>query len=934
MGGSGGEGMRSATVLVGREAELDQLLRAVHGARAGQPSCTLVVGEGGVGKSRLLGEATAAARRMGLGVAAGRAPITGPAPFSIIAQALRSWSRGHPLTPTGSPFDQGLRLVLPEWETPDGGAADLTAAQLRLLALEGIGLVLRQIVQAGHGALLALDDLHAADPDSLEVIRYVSAAALDGLAIVGALRGGESPLADELVRTVRNDTAAAVIELDPLGRRAVGELVTSLLGAAAPDELVADVAARTDGVPLLVEEVVDAHVRTGSVDVTGGAARWRGGTVLVPRSVRGTVEARLEPLLGPQRDVLVAGAVLGQFDAAGVLAAVARCDQETVHDALSRGVDVGLLATRAGLIGFRHDLIREAVLDAAVPHLVIQMHRRAAAALPVDAAGARRAAHLAAAGDDDEAAEAFAAAALTELRAHALLGAERLARQAVGLARVSATRARGADALAAVLAARGRWAEALAVDELTAAESGERAERLHRMLTAALEAGYADRARAMLARSGDDLPLTRVLAGRVALVGGDATTALAEADAVLAGTPDVDPRLTALDIRARALDFLGDRTAAAQAWAAQAKQAAAAGRTQAELRAVFQLGKQDFFEGHGLDRLQEAAELARRAGALLELAWAEETLATALLLQGAPAAALEVLEAAIPRARELGLDQLGFLLAARAGALSFTRESVEVLLTEAEAVAPAPELLMLTAAIRADIAMHHGRYTEAVTHHETVSELMAGLAGVAPMDGLCFLVWTLAALGRTEAAAAALLRAEAIPDLARWHPRPVIVAAGRALLAGDPAGVDTAIAAACGPMPFAVALMRDIGAQVLDGEHRIRWLREALDIYETAGATAHRDRIRGLLRDAGGPVPRRRTRPAAVPDQLARQGVTAREAEVLRLVGEGKSNADIAAALFLSVRTVETHVSSLLAKLHVRSRGQLIALSAGEAAGP
>jgi predicted ATPase len=155
--------VRSATVLVGREAELDQLLRAVRGARAGQPGCTLVVGEGGVGKSRLLGEATAAARRMGLGVAAGRAPITGPAPFSIITQALRSWSRGHPLTPTRSPFDQGLRLVLPEWETPGGQAADLTAAQLRLLALEGIGLVLRQIVQAGHGALLVLDDLHAAD---------------------------------------------------------------------------------------------------------------------------------------------------------------------------------------------------------------------------------------------------------------------------------------------------------------------------------------------------------------------------------------------------------------------------------------------------------------------------------------------------------------------------------------------------------------------------------------------------------------------------------------------------------------------------------------------------------------------------------------------------------------------------------------------------
>jgi hypothetical protein len=59
-------------------------------------------------------------------------------------------------------------------------------------------------------------------------------------------------------------------------------------------------------VPLLVEEVVDAHVRAGSVHVTGGTARWRGETVLVPRSVRGMVEARLEPLPGPQREVLVA----------------------------------------------------------------------------------------------------------------------------------------------------------------------------------------------------------------------------------------------------------------------------------------------------------------------------------------------------------------------------------------------------------------------------------------------------------------------------------------------------------------------------------------------------------------------------------------------------------------------------------------------------
>src|SRR5207249_11625150 len=107
-----------------------------------------------------------------------------------------------------------------------------------------------------------------------------------------------------------------------------------------------------------------------------------------------------------------------------------------------------------------------------------------------------------------------------------------------------------------------------------------------------------------------------------------------------------------------------------------------------------------------------------------------------------------------------------------------------------------------------------------------------------------------------------------------------------------------------------------------------RWLREALDIYEAASAEQESARVRRLLREAGGPVPRRRRVAADVPGELAKHGVTSREAEVLRLLGDGLSNAVIAERLYLSVRTVETHVSSLLAKLQVEGRGQLTALSA------
>src|SRR5437667_74612 len=145
-----GRGVRSAIVTVGREAENDILARALDGARAGQPGCTLLAGEGGVGKSRLLHEAAAAARQAGLGVAAAR---------------------------------------------------------------------------------------------------------IGGLAIMAALRPAESALADELVRAWRGDDVATVVELEALDQRATCDLVRHLLGAAPPGELVADVLARTDGVPLLVEEV-------------------------------------------------------------------------------------------------------------------------------------------------------------------------------------------------------------------------------------------------------------------------------------------------------------------------------------------------------------------------------------------------------------------------------------------------------------------------------------------------------------------------------------------------------------------------------------------------------------------------------------------------------------------------------------------------------
>ena len=441
------------------------------------------------------------------------------------------------------------------------------------------------------------------------------------------------------------------------------------------------------------------------------------------------------------------------------------------------------------------------------------------------------------------------------------------------------------------------------------------------MAISALEAGRPGMARPIIARaiaSGDASAFIHIAAGRAALVEGEGLTALECAQRGLDGAAieaDLDARLAALELQGRALDYLGSRDEAEAAWTQQATEAAAAARTQAQLRAVVQLGKVELFAGRPPKRLYEAVELARSAGALVELAWAEENLSISLALNGDLGAAKAVLDEAIPRCRGLRLDQLAYLLATRAMIESYTAESVEDRLAEAEAMSPTPDLLLHTSGMRTDIALRAGDYVAAIHWSKVCNELVRTMPGAVPTDGPCWLVWALAAAGRPVDAVRALDEARAIPGLARWHGRPVVVAVAAAVLVGDEVGVDNAIAGATGVMPIDIALMRVLAAEIIKGPARVRWLREALDTYESIGAPLDADRARRLLREAGGPVPRRRRTTGRMPDEFARAGVTAREAEVLAFWATVCQTPTSPDRLYVSVRTVESHVSALLAKL-------------------
>ncbi|HXZ63287.1 MAG TPA: LuxR C-terminal-related transcriptional regulator, partial [Streptosporangiaceae bacterium] len=108
----------------------------------------------------------------------------------------------------------------------------------------------------------------------------------------------------------------------------------------------------------------------------------------------------------------------------------------------------------------------------------------------------------------------------------------------------------------------------------------------------------------------------------------------------------------------------------------------------------------------------------------------------------------------------------------------------------------------------------------------------------------------------------------------------------------------------------------------------VPWLREAAAGFEASGHAQLASACRGLLRQAGVPVPRSGRGSAKVPAQLQRLGVTSREMDVYLLVARGYSNGQIAERLYISPKTVETHVASLVAKTGQAGRRELVAHAA------
>ncbi|GIJ29892.1 hypothetical protein Vqi01_50540 [Micromonospora qiuiae] len=948
---------RSSTI-VGRDDERRVIEEKLAAARAGAGAAVFLVGEGGIGKSRLAAAAADLAYASGMRLMQGRSSTTGPlVPYRPLTEAILSLVRSGDAVDLDAlgPYRPVLGRLVPDprpagLEHSDASLVILAEAVLRFTALAG----------QGTGCLVTLEDLHDADSETLGVTEYL----VDNLSqqhtlLLATLRSEPCPALD-LVRSVAQRGRGLLIELHRLDRAEVLQMIASYLETevgdvpAAVTELVW---AGSTGNPFLVEDLLASMWHSDVlVETPTGWRLHEEALANRPDTFMRSVRRRTEQLSGPARDLIMAGALLGSRFPLSVAQAVTGMTDRELLTHLRGPVAAQLVAAddRApDWYRFQHPLIQEALLSLLQPAERIRLARRAAEAvvtvhpgLPGEWCQVAAALRLAA-GERVAAGRHFAEAGRRSLTAGAASSAVALLERAWDLLAEDEPSGR-ADALEPLIYAlveAGRMDRALAavqiVEQMGGALDQRRLARLHtRLAWAAMLAGDLDEG------------LERVRAART-LLGADAPPAdLAEVDVVSAHLEldrpgaDLDKVEEMARQAARVAQSVPLPVVACQAWqllgalvrqrdAAEATACLERSRVIAvehdlpiwEIHALVRLGNDDALREADTSRLEQASAQAARIGAVTARHQAEASIALQAILRCEFTRASTLIEQVRIATSRLRLREtteyvrlLQVVLAAHRGRRRDMDDALTRLTAEhGEQSRNKPRIHGLARAFCALLEENRQRAGEELSLAFAAEDRHPGTVQLVGRHGIGLLLTVMSADG------------EAPPGTAlspfRWDRQFAIfaqaVAAGRA---GDAAGATSAVAEALRvgqpyPMGRHLGLRLVAEAAQHDGWGApVEWLRTAEEYFHQAEVSAVAGACRTLLRAAGARVPQRRTNFDQVPAALRSVGVTGREFEVMRLLVDRLSNREIAERLFLSSRTVERHISNLIVKTGLRNR--------------
>ncbi|HYX44856.1 MAG TPA: AAA family ATPase, partial [Acidimicrobiales bacterium] len=405
--------LSSSPELVGRTEELALLEAALGRAAGGHPSAVVIGGEGGVGKTRLVSELAEQARRRGATVLVGGCIELGDGglPYAPVVDALRPvlrHRRAEDDAAVGSICAE-LGLLLPGLGEVTTGSAVGAGPRARARVLELVVSLLDQLSRRSP-VVLVLEDLQWADAATRDLLAFVVGHLGDQPTLVVATYRSDAlapghPLRS-LLQELRRNRRAQLVELPRLSREEVAAQVAGILGLPPRTELADVIAARSDGNPFFVEELLAAAVE--------------GQELQVPASLRHILLAGIEDLPASAQGVLRLLAVGGVRVSHRLLAAAAAgLAADDLSTALRVCVDrQAVVVDRPGdVYRFRQPLLREVVYDELLPGERARLHAAYGAALAADPrlaprwAVAEAARHWFEAGDVDRALPAAVEAA-------------------------------------------------------------------------------------------------------------------------------------------------------------------------------------------------------------------------------------------------------------------------------------------------------------------------------------------------------------------------------------------------------------------------------------------------------------------------------------------------------------------------------------------
>ncbi len=923
--------------LVGRRDELAAIrdaLRDRHGTHL-----LVIEGAPGIGKTRLLDEAASAAATGGARVLRARgSELERELPFGVMRQLLEPVLRGLPEGDRAALLDGGAALAAP--------ALDLRPAHEIVDAfavLAGLYWLIAAIASA-EPLVLCVDDLHWADEPSLRALAYLLGR-LEGVdaQLCVALRPREPDSEEAVIAEIVGAPRAIIVRPAPLDREAATALVRSRLDPGADPAFCAACQAATRGNPLLLCEL-SRELADRGVQPTAAAAA----TVddVIPRGIAPSVLRRVRRVHPQASAVAAALAILGDGAESGHVAALAGLDPGAANAVLEALTRVEVL-TRADPPTFAHPVVRAAIAAEVEAGDRGRLHREAARLLAADGAPPERlAVHLT---ETPPAGDPWVAATLQAAAEEAIL--------------------RGAPGLAARFLRR------------ALEEPPEEADTAPILLATGQAEARAGDARAIVhlqraIQSAPDVTVHAHAALMLVQILGPAGQLKAGIDLALEALERLDShselwrRLEAEMLSLSVMDS-SQRGFAAQRLARLDPAMPADGQGACMLLAI--LSNEALAKVRPREEVIDLAERALGGGWLMEsvLMYAHAT--NALMHSGRYAQAVAVWGDFIARARARG-DVVGLALAHafraaahwRAGSLDDAIADVDLAmhvgparvsaLTAAFALAFKVEALVLRGELdearialaraagpedqlpspillstRGRLRFAEGRMLEALEDMRLVGRLVeqwqTANSTLAPWRAEAALA--LYALG--EEADARELIADEVAMARRW---------------GDPWLLGQALRAQAlvGLAPKRPAVLEEAVELLRSSEARLELartllalgtvhgeagrvgpardaLREALEIATECAAPAVVERARDALIAAGG-----RPRRAAATGPLA---LTPTERRVARIAAAGVPNREIAQSLFVTEKTVETHLASAYRKLGIRARGQLAgALSA------